>query len=135
MGRSPNPFARTREDHRTEVAEDYVELIYRLGESGREVKTTNLVDVLDVAQPTVTKALDRLQREGLVTIHPRRRIELTAEGLQLAVQSRRRHDLIVQFLVSIGVSPITAEIDAEGIEHHVSEETLAAIAQFIRGQK
>ena len=64
-----NPFARTREDHRAEVAEDYVELIHRLGRDG-DVRTTDLAGALGVAQPTVTKALDRLERSGLVVVNP-----------------------------------------------------------------
>src|SRR5512134_3801785 len=113
-----NAFARTREDHRSEVAEDYVELIHRLGEGAR---TADLVAALGVAQPTVTKTLDRLERDGLVKVHPRKSVELTPEGKKLATELVERHTLIVQFLVAVGVPNEVAEIDAEGIEHHVSE--------------
>lgn len=127
-----NPFARTREDHRSEVAEDYVELIFQLGQHG-DVRTTHLVQALGVAQPTVTKALDKLQRDGLVTVHPRRSVELTHEGESMARESLERHELIVRFLISIGVDREVAEMDAEGIEHHVSEATQKAIARYLRG--
>jgi DtxR family manganese transport transcriptional regulator len=42
-----------------------------------------------------------------------------------------RHETVLKFLLSLGVSPETAEIDAEGIEHHVSAETLQAMSQHI----
>jgi DtxR family manganese transport transcriptional regulator len=126
-----NPFARTREDHRSEVAEDYVELIYRLGGN---VRTSDLVAALGVAQPTVTKALDRLQRDGLVVVQPRKGVELTESGLELARDIHERHDLIVRFLEAVGVPRPVAEVDAEGIEHHVSEATQRAFSRFVRAQ-
>lgn len=130
-----NPYTRTREDHRSEVAEDYVELIYRLGRDHKEVRTTDLVEALGVAQPTVTKTLDRLHRDGLVTVHPRRRVELTAAGESLASEISERHLLIVKFLEAVGVPKEVAELDAEGIEHHVSETTQRAFARFVRGRQ
>lgn len=126
-----NPFVRTREDHRAEVAEDYVELIYRLSRKG-DVRTADLVAALGVAQPTVTKTLDRLSRDGLVVVKPRRSIELTARGKAMADEVEERHRLIVGFLEAIGVPRETAEIDAEGIEHHVSETTQKAMSRFLR---
>ncbi len=130
-----NPYARTREDHRSEVAEDYVELIYRLGRDRAEVRTADLVEALGVAQPTVTKALDRLHRDGLVNVHPRRRVELTSTGEALASEIMKRHVLIVKFLEAVGVPTEVAELDAEGIEHHVSETTQRAFARFVRGRQ
>lgn len=133
MAKERNPFARTRQDHQTEVAEDYVELIYRLGqpEPGGSVRTVDLVNALAVSQPTVTKALDRLQREGLVTVVPRQSVDLTQMGLNLARESLERHDLIVRFLIALGVPPEVAELDTEGIEHHVSRATLSAFREYL----
>jgi DtxR family manganese transport transcriptional regulator len=45
----------------------------------------------------------------------------------MARRSRRRHALLLEFLISIGVPPADAQRDAEGMEHHVSEATLAAM--------
>ncbi len=137
MTKKENPFVRTREDHQTEIAEDYVELIYRLGdpEPGNLVRTTDLVEALGVAQPTVTKTLDRLQREGLVTVIPRQSVELTSTGRELAERSLARHETIVNFLIHIGVPPNQAELDTEGIEHHVSDVTLRAFQSFIEKRK
>lgn len=137
MTKHKNPFVRTREDHQTEIAEDYVELIYRLGdpEPGSLVRTTDLVAELGVAQPTVTKTLDRLQRDGLVTVIPRQSVELTPAGRTLAEKSLARHETIVNFLIQIGVPAQQAELDTEGIEHHVSEVTLKAFEKFIDTRK
>ena len=55
---------------------------------------------------------------------------LTPEGEKLAHESRERHQIVENFLLVIGVSPEIARRDAEGMEHHVSEETLAMFKQF-----
>src|SRR3546814_4843587 len=79
---------------------------------------------------TVNKTVARLQRDGLVTTRPYRSIFLTEAGVELAEMSRRRHQIVLDFLRAIGVSDANAEDDAEGIEHHVSDETLAAFERL-----
>ncbi|MER3496629.1 MAG: hypothetical protein C4320_07560, partial [Armatimonadota bacterium] len=90
VARFANPFARARHDHAGETAKDYVELILEIEESGGTARTADLVKRLGVAQPTVTKSLDRLEREGLVTIEHRRGVQLTPEGQRMARESRAR---------------------------------------------
>jgi DtxR family manganese transport transcriptional regulator len=58
---------------------------------------------------------------------------LTESGRKLAEFSHKRHRIVAEFLQAIGVPESVAEHDAEGIEHHVSPETLAAMASFTRG--
>ena len=130
-----NPFAKTRNDHSIETTEDYVEVIMRLAgtdqtvscELATNVKTVDIAKTVGVAQPTVTKILNRLEIEGLVCIHRRRSVHLTEAGVELARKCLLRHDLIVDFLLRIGVSQEQANLDTEGIEHHLSDETLNAI--------
>ena len=69
---------------------------------------------------------DGLAADGLVTRKPYRGVFLTEEGRRVAAESKLRHQTVEAFLRSLGVSAETARIDAEGIEHHVSSETLAA---------
>ena len=66
---------------------------------------------------------------------PYRGVFLTELGQRLAGESRLRHETVQAFLMSLGVAPETARIDAEGIEHHVSEETLAAFRHAMAGNK
>jgi DtxR family transcriptional regulator, manganese transport regulator len=137
-----NPFHRTREDHAREVIEDYLELIFRMGQESPleepvacggtyRVKTADLVRTLQVSQPTVTQTLLRLEADGLVCVHPRQFVHLTERGTVIAMQSLHRHQMVVNFLKTIGVSEIQADVDAEGIEHHVSTETLMAMQRFM----
>ena len=55
---------------------------------------------------------------------------LEEEGRALARECQQRHEIVLRFLLSLGLDPETAERDAEGIEHHVSERTLALFAAF-----
>jgi DtxR family transcriptional regulator, manganese transport regulator len=115
---------RTRTDHAQETAEDYVEAIDQLQSESGKCRVVDLARQFDVSHVTVTKVIARLKREGLVTSEPYRPLELTAAGRQLAAKSRRTHEIVYQFLRAIGVSEQIAAIDTEGIEHHVSRQTL-----------
>ena len=119
-------FRHTREARRSAVVEDYVELIADLIEDGNEARQVDIAARLGVAQPTVAKMLTRLCADGLVSRKPYRGVFLTDAGRKVAVESRIRHQTVEAFLRSLGVSAETARIDAEGIEHHVSAETLEA---------
>jgi len=113
-----------------ETAEDYVEAIGDLSALQGEARAVDLAKRLGVSHVTVVRTVARLQRDGYVSTRPYRSIFLTEKGSRLAEASRRRHDIVVAFLRSLGVPEEIAQTDAEGIEHHVSPETLEA---FIRG--
>jgi DtxR family transcriptional regulator, manganese transport regulator len=124
-------FLRQREADRAALAEDYVELIADLLREEGEARAVDLARRMGVAQATVTIALTRLKRAGLVDTKPYRGIFLTPEGQALAEAARRRHELVVRFLLAVGLDHETAEADAEGVEHHVSEKALKAFARFL----
>ena len=128
-------FGRIREDHRAEIAEDYVELIADLIEARGEARAVDLAERLGVTNATVANTVAKLQRDGLVTSEPYRSIFLTDKGTELARHCKRRHQIVVGFLEAVGVSEATAHRDAEGIEHHVSDETLDAFARFVARQR
>ena len=128
-------FDRIRRAHQSEVAEDYVEMISDLIEETGEARMVDLAARFGVTSPTVNAIVRRLQRENLVETRPYRSIFLTEAGKALAESSRARHQIVRDFLVTIGVPEIIAEEDAEGVEHHVSEETLAVFAQITAAGK
>ena len=128
-------FDRIRRAHQSEVAEDYVEMISDLIEETGEARTVDLAARFGVTSPTVNAIVRRLQRENLVETRPYRSIFLTEAGKALAESSRARHRIVRDFLVTIGVPETVAEEDAEGVEHHVSEETLAVFAQITAAGK
>jgi DtxR family transcriptional regulator, manganese transport regulator len=128
---SPTVFRQTRAARRSETAEDYVELIADLIDARGEARGADIAVRLGITQATVASTVSRLQRDGLIEHRPYRSIFLTEAGRELAEMARRRHRLVVAFLRALGLSEETAEQDAEGIEHHASEETLKAFARFI----
>lgn len=128
---SAERFEKVRQEHRNETAEDYVELIAELIDSAGEARVVDLATRLGVSQPTVNKVVSRLRRDGLVESRPYRSIFLTEEGKRLAEAARARHRVVLGFLLSLGISEEVARADAEGIEHHVSEETLKAFRRAI----
>lgn len=123
-------FARVREAHQTETTEDYVELIADLIEVQKEARASDLAVRLGVSNPTVSKVLSRLQDEGFIESQPYRSIFLTKKGESLAKRCKERHQIVLDFLIRLGVDPETAEFDAEGIEHHISEQTLEIMKKF-----
>ncbi|HWK38649.1 MAG TPA: manganese-binding transcriptional regulator MntR [Hyphomicrobium sp.] len=130
--RRAEQFRRVRDAHQSELAEDYVELIADLIDESGEARVVDLAERLGVTKATVNNAIQRLQRDGLVTSQPYRSIFLTDKGHALAIASRERHQVVRDVLLALGVDADTAEADAEGIEHHVSEPTLAAFRKFLR---
>lgn len=121
----------TRLAHAQERAQDYVEAIADLIAEHGEARATDIAKSLGVTHVTVIRTVKRLQREGLVTSQPYRSIFLTETGRKLAEKAKARHEKVVAFLRALGVSRATARVDAEGIEHHVSPETLAAFEKFL----
>ena len=128
-------FDRIRRAHQSEVAEDYVEMISDLIEETGEARAVDLAARFGVTGPTVNAIVRRLQRENLVETLPYRSIFLTEAGKALAEASRERHRIVRDFLVTIGVPEPVAEEDAEGVEHHVSEQTLAVFAKITEAGK
>ena len=124
-------FSRTRSDHSRELSQDYVELVAELIDEKGEARGTEIALRLGVANATVVKTLKRLAEQGLIEQEPYRAVFLTNDGWKLAEDGKRRHAIVENFLLALGISPATAKCDSEGIEHHVSVETLRAMGRFL----
>lgn len=122
---------RVRRQHSDELAEDYVEAIKALLEEGGPARVTDLQGVFGVSHVSVIRALKRFEERGLVLRTDAGGFTLTDSGKAMAVASAQRHELVVRFLKAHGISPSQAEADAEGMEHHLSDETLAAMKRFL----
>src|SRR5262249_57084194 len=126
---------KTRSAQSTALLEDYVELIADLLQDVGEARPTDIARRLGVSHATTIKTIARLKRAGLATARPYRGVFLTGEGHGLAERVRIRHRLVVDVLCALGVPTESAEADAEGIEHHVSETTLKAFAHFLKSRR
>ena len=124
-------FGKARSAQSGALLEDYVELIADLIADGGEARPTDIARRLGVSHATAIKTIGRLKREGLAVAKPYRGVFLTETGERLADRVRARHRLVVDLLIAVGVPSESAEQDAEGIEHHVSDTTLAAFSAFL----
>jgi DtxR family transcriptional regulator, manganese transport regulator len=124
---------RVRRQHQSEITQDYVEAIYRLHAEGKGTRVTDIQDVFGVSHVTVIRTLARLEEASLLVKH-QGSVTLTTSGEEMAIRAYDRHNLIMDFLMSLGVSEKTAAADSEGIEHHLSEETMKAIRSFLEGR-
>ncbi|MFP8965985.1 manganese-binding transcriptional regulator MntR [Pokkaliibacter sp. CJK22405] len=124
-------FERTRQDHQRELIEDYVEEIAVLRAEHGEARASDLAERLGVSTAAVSKVITRLRTEGLVEARPYRGIFLTDEGQTLAEKVAERHQVVLNALLALGVPEHVAVADSEGIEHHCSDETVAAMRRFL----
>ena len=127
-------FRQARQAREAETIEDYVELIADLIDESGEARAVDISKRIGVTSATVNKMITRLQQLDYVKAQPYRSIFLTERGREIAEKCRKRHHIIVRFLIELGVSDETAWADAEGIEHHCSEETLKAFQIYTKNQ-
>ena len=126
------PFSQTRSRHASETAEDYVEAVMDLVEEKGECRVLDLARYFNVSHVTVSRIVKRLQEEDLLNSKPYKPVELTAKGSKLAKRVKERHLIVIAFLIKLGVDKVNADIDSEGIEHHVGSKTLAAMKKFLK---
>ena len=130
MKKSKSQYSNIRNQNKNEILEDYVEAIQEISEIKGDVKNADLAIHFGVSQATINKNLKRLIGAKLATSEPYRSIFLTDEGKKLAAISKEKHNIVYQFLIKLGVSKKVAQYDSEGIEHHVSDETLKLMKNF-----
>ena len=132
MVKNNNTFQSTRNSHEMENAEDYVEIVADLIQKNGEARIVDISKQLGIAQATSNKTIQRLITNGYLYKEPYRSVFLTIKGQKLARDSKKRHKIVYDFLRKLGVSKKIATYDSEGIEHHVSQETLEAFKKIIR---
>ena len=115
----------------SESLEDYLKIIFQLERERRVARVKDIAARKGVRMASVTGALRRMSKEGLVHYGAREFVELTEEGAELARKVLQRHDFLRRFLSgTLGLAPKTAEKDACAIEHHISSETLGRLVAF-----
>jgi len=116
----------------TPSLEDYIEVIYSLGEARDPVRLTDISSALEVTKASVSRAVKTLKEEGLIEHERYGTLMLTPLGLSKAKEVAHRHRLFKQFLTrSLGLSEEVAELDACRIEHVVSPQTVAALEKWL----
>ncbi len=115
--------------------EDYLEVIYELIKKKGYATQTDISESLNVSLPSVSKMLQRLDESRYLKYEKYRGINLTEVGIEVAENIHEKHGTLSEFFKMIGVDEDIANIDAEGIEHHLHPQTLKKLREFIRNYK
>ena len=113
----------------------YLESILVLTKRKSDVRSIDISEYMGFSKPSVSRAIGLLRQGGYIEVSPDGYICLTPAGREKAEDIYARHNVIKEFLVSLGVEEKTASEDACRIEHHISEESVAAIKKFIGDTK
>ena len=116
----------------TPSMEDHIEQIYMLIEQKGYARVSDIAESLSVLPSSVTKMVQKLDKDGYLVYERYRGLMLTPKGLKLGKRLVKRHDLLEQFLRLIGVQEDLIYNDVEGIEHHLSWNSIDRIADLIQ---
>lgn len=111
--------------------EDYLEQIYIHIKKSGVARASDIAESLDVLPSSVTKMVQRLDREGYVYYERYKGLELTEKGLDFGKKLLKRHRILEEFLRIIGVKEDNIYDDVEGIEHHLSWNAIDRITDLV----
>ena len=117
-----------------ESGEMYLETILILKNQNEYVRSIDNAHTMDFSKPSVSRAIKLLKESQLIVVDDKGYIDFTDEGRRIAEKVYGRHQILTEFLVSIGVSVKQAEEDACRIEHIISDETQQCIQNFLKKQ-
>jgi len=116
---------------RHKTIEEYIETICVLEQRNGRAQTGMIASHMGIKPPSITEMLQKLEKEGLVQYESYGGATLTSSGKKMARELMQKHRIIANLLEILGIDPELAEIDACQIEHHVSQETLNRLEQFV----
>lgn len=120
-----------RQEHTSHLGspaiEDYLEQIHNLIESKGYARVVDIAKNLEISQASVTNMIQKLDAEGFVVYERYRGVVLTEEGGKVGAEIARRHEVLTRLLASFGLDPQTVHEDVEGMEHHISRQTLEVL--------
>ena len=121
--------------HIQESGEMYLESIYRLLQTEKQVRAIDVGEYMGYSKPSVSRAMGLLKKGGYIIVDKDGSITLTENGKAVAEKIFERHTLITELLVRLGVSKDIAADDACKIEHVISDESFEAIKEYLEGHK
>ena len=115
----------------TPSMEDYLERIYKLIDEKGYARVSDIAEGLAVHPSSVTKMIQKLDKDKYVVYEKYRGLILTSKGKKMGKRLVERHHLLEQFLTLIGVQDENIYKDVEGIEHHLSWDSITCIETLI----
>jgi Mn-dependent DtxR family transcriptional regulator len=116
----------------TPSMEDYIEQIYLLIENKGYARVSDIAESLSVHPSSVTKMVQKLDKDDYLVYEKYRGLVLTSKGNKIGKRLVYRHDLLEQFLRGIGVKEENIYEDVEGIEHHLSWDSIDRIGDLVQ---
>jgi len=116
---------------RSSAVEDYLEQILDLINTKGYARVADIAQGLKISQASVTNMIQRLDTERLLKYEKYRGLVLTTAGETLARNIMRRHQLLTDFLRMLDIDEEVIYHDVEGMEHHISPQTLRAVEALV----
>ena len=116
---------------RKKTIEDYVELVYDLQKSKKRVHTNDVATALNINPASVTEIFQKLSEEGYINYEKYSGSTLTKKGKNLAINTKKKHDKLMEFLILLGVDEKIAEHDACEMEHILHKSTMETVIKFV----
>ncbi|MFD1176230.1 transcriptional regulator MntR [Paenibacillus puldeungensis] len=115
----------------TPSMEDYLERIYKLIDEKGYARVSDIAEGLEVHPSSVTKMIQKLDKDEYLIYEKYRGLVLTSKGKKIGKRLVDRHQLLEEFLGLIGVEHENIYRDVEGIEHHLSWDSITRIATLV----
>ncbi len=116
---------------RKKTIEDYLELLYDLQGKKEKVHTNDIAHSLNINPASVTETLQNLSKEGYINYEKYSGATLTKKGRKIAIDTKNKHEKIMEFLILLGVDKKVAEKDACEMEHILHQSTMNSVIKFV----
>ena len=114
-----------------ESGQMYLESIYVLTKRGGQCRSVDVGEYLGYSKPSVSRAMGLLKKGGFIEVNPDGTLVLTDLGKEVAETMYERHTMLTDLLIRLGVDREIATEDACKIEHAISEQSFAAIKEWM----
>lgn len=120
-------------DKLTASLEDYLEAIYNLEINNQVVKPVDISKTFNISRASVTEALKKLAKKGLINYGRYEILSLTEQGLYMAQNIVSKHKILQDFFeFELGLSTEEASLNACRIEHVITDNAYQRISEYIR---
>ena len=111
--------------------EDYLEIISELVGLKGYATTLDISRHMNVSPPSVTKMLQKLDKDGYLEYEKYHGINLTSKGNQVAEAIRQKHSTLLEIFEILGIKKDIANQDVEGMEHYLNPKTIKRLRKFL----
>lgn len=113
------------------ISENYLRVVHEITEKKGYARPKDVAKTLNISSASVTEMMQKLSKEGYVNYEKHGALTLTPEGRKRASEIRMRYQVFLKLFEMAGVSSQTAYMDACYVEHHLSEETVSRLVDFV----